>query len=128
MNGFHLDDNYGRLNSFEAHCFTRDELFKFIIQPARVTKHEFIFSDKRKPRITRHVAFWFVWCVAFTLLFYFPTYTFKGWGPHHGNRLQELGLPLFFIRNLIVYSFLGTVVPQIALTYVLIYWLLPNYY
>jgi hypothetical protein len=40
----------------------------------------------------------------------------------------KFGLPLFFIRTLIVNSFLATVVPQIALTYVLIYWLLPNYY
>jgi hypothetical protein len=95
-----------------------------------MTRHEFIFSDKRKHRIARHVAFWFLWCVAFTLLFYFPTYTYKGWGPINpkNKTLQELGLPLFFIRNLIVSSFFGVVVPQIALTYVLIYWLLPNYY
>ena len=42
--------------------------------------------------------------------------------------MKEFGFPLLFIKSLLVNSFLATVVPQIALTYVLIYWLLPNYY
>jgi len=55
---------------------------------------------------------------------------FKGWdtsGPGTKN-YQELGAVLFFIKALIVNSFLGVIVPQIALTYILIYWLLPNYF
>ena len=95
-----------------------------------MTKHEFIFSDQRKHRRARHVMFWFVWCLAFNILFHFPSQVFKGWGhvsPNNIN-LPELGLPLFFIKTLIVNSFLAVVVPQIALTYVLIYWLLPNFY
>ena len=95
-----------------------------------MTKHEFIFSDQRKHRRARHVMFWFVWCLAFNILFHFPSQVFQGWGPVSPNNtsLPELGLPLFFIKTLIVNSFLGVIVPQIALTYVLIYWLLPNYY
>jgi sensor histidine kinase YesM len=61
-------------------------------------------------------------------------HVFKGWdtswdtsGPGNKN-LQQLGLPLFFIKTLIVNSFLAVIVPQIALTYVLTYWLLPNYF
>ena len=95
-----------------------------------MTKREFIFSDQRKHRIARHVLFWFVWCVAFNLLFHFPIHVFKGWdmsGPGTKN-YQELGPVLFFIKSLIVNSFLAVIVPQIALTYVLIYWLLPSYY
>ena len=95
-----------------------------------MTKHEFIFSDQRKHRIVRHVTFWFVWCVAFNLLFHFPIHVFKGWdtsGPGTKN-YQELGPVLFFIKALIVNSFFGVIVPQIAFTYVLIYWLLPNYF
>ena len=74
--------------------------------------------------------FWFIWCVAFNLLFHFPIHVFKGWdtsGPGTKN-YQELGAVLFFIKALIVNSFLGVIVPQIALTYILIYWLLPNYF
>ncbi len=91
--------------------------------------HDFIFSDQPGHRRARHIAFWLVWWLAFTILFWFPTYTFKGWGPVNPNNknLLELGLPLFIIRTLIFYS-LSSIIPQIALTYVLIYWLLPKYY
>ena len=94
-----------------------------------MTKHDFIFSDQRRHRLARHIAFWLVWCLAYTILFFLPSNVFKGWGPNTNNvGLLKFGLPSFFIRTLIVNSFLATVVPQIALTYVLIYWLLPNYY
>jgi len=95
-----------------------------------VTKHDFIFSDQRRHRRARHIAFWLVWCIAFNLLFWFPNMIFKAWAvyPTWNSNLQELGLPLFFIRTLIVSSFLGVIVPQILLIYVLMYWLLPNYF
>ena len=95
-----------------------------------MTKHDFIFSDQRKHRMARHVMFWFVWCIAFNLLFHFPIHVFKGWdtsGPGTKN-YQVLGPVLFFIKALIVNTFLAVIVPQIALTYVLIYWLLPEYF
>ena len=95
-----------------------------------VTKHEFIFSDQRKHRMARHFTFWLLWCIAFNLLFHFPIHVFKGWdisGPGTKN-YQVLGPVLFFIKALIVNSFFGVIVPQIALTYVLIYWLLPEYF
>lgn len=95
-----------------------------------VTKHEFIFSDQRRHRLTRHIAFWLLWCIAFTLLFHYPIHVFKGWntnGPGTKN-YQILGPALFFIKALIVNTFFGVVVPQIVLTYVLINWLLPNYF
>ena len=95
-----------------------------------MTKHDFIFSDQRRHRLARHIAFWFLWCLAFNILFHFPNQVFKGWGPFNPNNknIQQLGMPLFFIKTLIVNTFLATVVPQIALIYALIYWLLPNYY
>ena len=95
-----------------------------------MTKHDFIFSDQRRHRLARHIAFWLVWCIAFNLLFWFPNMIFKAWAvyPTWNDNLRELGLPLFFIRTLIVSSFLGVIVPQILLIYVLMYWLLPNYF
>ncbi len=95
-----------------------------------MTKHDFIFSHQRRHRLTRHIAFWLLWCVAYNLLFHYPIHVFKGWdtsGPGSIN-YQELGPVPFFIKTFIVNSFFGVIVPQIALTYVLIYWLLPNYY
>lgn len=95
-----------------------------------MTKHDFIFSNQRRHRIARHVAFWFLWCLAYNILFHFPIHVFKGWdtsGPGTKS-FQELGPVLFFIKALIVNSFFGVIVPQIALTYVLIYWLLPDYF
>lgn len=95
-----------------------------------VTKHEFIFDDQRKHRIARHITFWLVWSVAFNVLFHFPIHVFKGWdvtGP--GTKYyRELGPVLFFVKSLIVNSFLAVILPQIVLTYVLMYWLLPNYF
>lgn len=95
-----------------------------------MTKHDFIFSDKRSHRIARHVAFWFLWCFSFNLLFHYPIHVFKGWdisGPGTKN-FQELGPLLFFIKSFWVNSFFGVIVPQIAFTYVLIYWLIPRCY
>jgi hypothetical protein len=95
-----------------------------------VTKHEFIFSDQRRHRIARHVTFWFLWCLAFNLLFHYPIHVFKGWdtsGPGTKN-FQELGVVRFFIKAFFVNSLFGVIIPQIAFTYVLIYWLLPKYY
>jgi len=76
------------------------------------------------------MAFWLAWCLAYNILFHFPIHVFKGWntsGPGSKN-FQELGPVLFFIKALIVNSFFGVIVPQVALTYVLTYWLLPDYF
>jgi sensor histidine kinase YesM len=129
MNGFHQIRIPGCLNSFDSQFFKKEIVYIYRTR-VFVTKHEFIFSDQRKHRCTRHVTFWFVWCLAFNILFHLPSQVFKGWGPVSPNNinLPQLGLPLFFIKTLVVNSFLAVVVPQIALTYVLIYWLLPNYY
>ena len=95
-----------------------------------MTRHDLIFSDQRRIRIARHVAFWLVWCVSYNLLFHFPFHVFKGWdttGPGTVN-LQKLGVPMFFIKTLLVNSLFGVIIPQIAFTYFLIYWLIPNYF
>ena len=95
-----------------------------------MTKQEFIFSDHRRHRIIRHAAFWITWTLAFTLFFHWPIHVFKGWDiSGAGTRnLQELGVPLFFIKTVIINSFLAIVVPQIAFTYFLLYYLLPGYF
>ena len=95
-----------------------------------MTNHDLILSDQRRHIIMRHIAFWLLWCVAYNIFFHFPIHVFKGWdlsGPGTKN-YQELGPELFFIKSLLVNSLLGVIVPQILLTYVVMYWLLPNYF
>ncbi len=106
------------------------KLFKFSRTTSLVTKHEFIFSNKRSHRIARLVTFWFLWCLAFNLLFHFPIHVFRGWdlsGPGTAN-FQQLGPTLFFIKAFLVNCLFGVIIPQIAFTSILLYWLLPGYY
>ncbi len=99
-----------------------------------VTRQDFIFSNERRHRIARHLAFWGGWCVAYLLLFHCPLYTFHGWGFSDAEDsdvfdwIQQIGLPLFVLKLLIFNSLLAVVVPQAIFTYVLIYWVLPNYF
>lgn len=71
-----------------------------------------------------------MWCVAFNLLFHYPIHVFKGWDISGSGtkNYRELGPTLFFIKSFFVNSLFGVIVPQIALIYSLIYWVLPKYY
>ena len=99
-----------------------------------VTRQDFIFSNERHHRIARHLAFWGGWCVAYMLLFHYPLHTFAGWGFSEAesadvfDEIRQNGLPLFVLRTLIFNSLLAVVVLQAIFTYVLIYWVLPNYF
>jgi len=96
-----------------------------------VTKQDFIFSNERRHRIARHLAFWGGWCVAYLLLFHYPLHSFEGWsfkGASAFDSTRQIGLPLFVLKTLIFSSLLAVVVPQAIFTYVLIYWVLPNYF
>lgn len=99
-----------------------------------MTRQDFIFSNERRHRIARHLAFWGGWCVAYLLLFHYPLHSFEGWSFNESNGnnvfdwIQQIGLPLFVLKTLIFNSLLMVVVPQTIFTYVLIYWVLPNYF
>ena len=95
-----------------------------------MTKNDFIFSDQRRHRRARHIAFWLVWCLAFNVLFHFGINVFRGWDFSlvNSDTYYVLGPTLFFIKTLIVNSLLAVIVPQILLTYTVMYWLLPNYF
>lgn len=99
-----------------------------------MTKHEFIFSDQSRHRITRHLVFWLVWWFAYALLFHVPILELKGWGfsreaaPNTFKHVQQIGSTLYIIKTLIFNSLLATIVPQAIFIYVLIYWILPNYF
>ena len=97
-----------------------------------VTRQDFIFSYERRHRIARHLAFWGGWCVAYLLLFHYPLHPFAGWSFKEPDTafdyIRQIGLPLFVLKTLIFNSLLAVVMPQAIFTYVLIYWVLPNYF
>ena len=96
--------------------------------------HEFIFSDLRRHRIKRHVIFWLAWWLAYLLLFQVPLLELKGWGlsraaaPNTFKDAEQLGLPLYILKISIFNSLLTVVIPQMIFTYVLLYWVLPNFF
>ncbi len=76
-------------------------------------RHAFIFSDERKYRIQRHVAFWFVWFVAQGFLYSFVAVNL---GPSYWLRLQSS-----FIESFIY------LIPHMFLSYSLMYWVVPRF-
>ena len=99
-----------------------------------MTRQDFIFSNERPRRIARHLAFLGGWCIAYLLLFHYPLHSFAGWSFSDAavdntlDWIQQIGLPLFVLKTLVFNSLLAVVVPQAIFTYVLIYWVLPNYF
>lgn len=99
-----------------------------------MTRQDFIFSNERHHRIARHAAFWGLWCVAYLLLFHYPLRSFSGWGfneaddPSAYERIRKIGILLFILKTLIFQSLLMVVVPQAIFIYVLINWVMPNYF
>jgi sensor histidine kinase YesM len=105
-------------------------LFKFIQQSTCLTKHDLIFSSLPRHRITRHVAIWTVWCVAYLLFFHYPIRSFVGWSLSNmtSANVQKIGAVHFVLKTLLFNTLLAVVIPQAAFIYALLYWLLPNYY
>ena len=94
-----------------------------------MTKHDFIFSNERRHRLTRHVAFWMACLLFYLLSFHYPIHSFKGWNlSEPSDGLQKLGGLRFFIKTLVFNSLLAVIVPQAAFTYVLLYVLVPGYF
>ena len=87
-----------------------------------MTRHEFIFSDQRHHRITRHVVFWLAWWMAYSLLFHIPILELKGWGlsqeaaPATFRDVNQIGPTLYFLKTLIFNSLLSVVLPQQSLS------------
>jgi len=99
-----------------------------------VTRHEFIFSDQRRHRLVRHLVFWIVWWLAYTLLFHVPQLELKGWGfsreaaPARFTDVLKIGPVLYTLKMMIFNSLLSIVVPQAILTYTLLYWIMPKFF
>ena len=97
-----------------------------------MTTHEFIFSDQRRHRITRHLVFWLAWWMSYSLLFHIPVLELKGWGlnrqasPATFRDVEIIGPYLYALKILIFNSLLAVVLPQALLTYFLLYWLMPK--
>ncbi len=102
---------------------------KFIEQSCYVTKYEFIFSNRLRHRITRHVVFWVTWWVYFIVTFLLPTFQFQGYSFKTPNPIIEKFGIIFFIREALIFkSLIPVVLPQVAYTYMIISFALPRYF
>ena len=99
-----------------------------------MTRHELIFSDQRRHRIIRHVVFWLSWWLIYCLLFQVPTLELKGWGfsreasPATFRDAEKIGAILYILKILIFNALFSVIVPQAIIMYVVLYWILPNYF
>lgn len=90
--------------------------------------YDFIFSNRPRYRITRHVAFWIAWWIYFLLTYLIPFNSFKGWDLSIPNaQIDKFGI-VFFLKKAILVNALSGVIPHILLTYSIIYFLLPLFY
>lgn len=93
-----------------------------------MTKEDFIFSNQRRYRLARHLAFWIIWLLFYLLLFHYPIHSFKGWNISESSpAFQKIGPVKFVLKTLLFNALLAVVVPHILFTYVLLYWLLPRF-
>src|SRR5436190_4891902 len=101
----------------------------FIKQLIYVTVYDFIFSDRPRHRITRHVIFWIAWWLYFVVTFLFPTFMFNGYTSlYHNNIIEKFGI-IFFLREALIFkSLIPVILPQIAYTYIIISFALPRYF
>ncbi len=93
-----------------------------------MTKQEFIFSDVRRHRLARHIAFWVVWSLIFFLFFHLPLRAIHGWNLNNANSgIREFGA-WWLLKMWVVNVMLAVVVPQMLFTYTLFYYILPRYF
>src|SRR6478609_5683439 len=88
--------------------------------------YDFIFSDERYYRFRRHMLFWVVWCLYFSLVYLVPTYWVPAWntkGPM--PQIERYGIVISCLR-ILMNSSLMTVV-HMGLVYGILYYFLPRY-
>ena len=88
--------------------------------------NEFILSDQRKYRVSRHLIFWTIWCIYFAVTFLVPTYWVPAWnlrGPM--PQIEKYGVGISILR-ILMNSVLMTLV-HMVLVYGIIYYFLPAY-
>lgn len=101
----------------------------FINHPSYVTTYDFIFSNRFRHRITRHVAFWVCWWLYFIVTFLLPTFHFQGYTFKTPNPLIEKFGIFFYIREVLIFkSLIPVILPQVAYTYTIISFALPRYF
>lgn len=76
-------------------------------------RYSFIFSDERKYRIRRHLAFWFVWYITQAFLYSFLALS--------TGRLYFVRLQSSFLESLVY------LIPHMFLSYSLMYFVIPRY-
>lgn len=88
--------------------------------------YDFIFSDQRKHRFSRHFVFWITWCLYFAITFLVPTYWVPAWNLQgRMPQIEQYGIVISCFR-ILLNSFLMTLV-HMSLVYGILYFILPRY-
>jgi hypothetical protein len=88
--------------------------------------YNFIFSNKRKYRVRRHLLFWITWCLYFAVTFLVPTYWVPGWNLKGSMpQIEKYGLAISVLR-ISMNCVLMTLV-HMTLAYGILYYFLPRY-
>jgi len=91
-----------------------------------VNIYDFIFSDQRKHRFSRHFVFWITWCLYFAITFLVPTYWVPAWNLQgRMPQIEQYGIVISCFR-ILLNSFLMTLV-HMSLVYGILYFILPRY-
>jgi two-component system, LytTR family, sensor kinase len=101
-----------------------------------VKTYDFIFSDKRYYRISRHVLFWLSWFVFYQLAYHYPTSIFPDWNikAKMDYATKTFGVDYLTLRGglarmiwEITYRQSSLLLCHILFTYAIIYFILPRY-
>lgn len=94
-----------------------------------MTTRDFIFSNSRFHRLTRHASFWFIWWMYFLATYYYPSFQFRGWNLGGTNWLiDHFGFLFFLKKTLLINTLTAVVLPQALFTYCIISFALPRYF
>ena len=111
--------------------------FTFIkLNSGQVKAYDFIFSNHYRYRITRHVLFWLCWFVFIQLTYHYPTAIFPNWDikAKMDITISKFGVDYITLRGGLVnmiweitYRQGMILIPYIAFTYAVIYFVLPGF-
>ena len=100
----------------------------FLDQATHMTRHDLIFSNQPKHRISRHALFWLSWFVFFLSTVHIPAHLFPNWNIEYNKVFIEKKGGMFHHLLMITWQQSWYLFCHIAFTYTLIYFILPRYF
>lgn len=92
-----------------------------------MTKHDFIFSNQFRHRLSRHTAFYFACYIFYCVAYYIPWAVFPAWNTEmFAINSARLGFPTWLKWR--VFNSTLSFLPSLAFAYAIIYFILPRFY